>query len=29
MDDLNINAVVMEFVNENEERINYFGSFTE
>ena len=29
MDDLNINAVVQEFANKNEERINYFGSFTE
>ena len=29
MDDLNIKAVAQEFANKNEERINYFGSFTE
>ena len=29
MGDLNIKAVVQEFANKNEERINYFGSFTE
>ena len=29
MDDLNIKAVAQEFANKNEERINYFGGFTE
>ena len=29
MDDLNIKAVAQEFANKNEERIYYFGSFTE
>ena len=29
MDDLNIKAVAQEFANKNEERMNYFGSFTE
>ena len=29
MDDLNIKVVAQEFANKNEERINYFGSFTE
>ena len=29
MEDLNIKAVDQEFANKNEERINYFGSFTE
>ena len=29
MDDLSIKAVAQEFANKNEERINYFGSFTE
>ena len=29
MDDLNIKAVALEVANENEKRINYFGSFTE
>ena len=29
MEDFNIKAVTQEFANKNEERINYFGSFTE
>ena len=29
MDDLSIKAVAQESANKNEERINYFGSFTE
>ena len=29
MDDLNIKAVAQEFANKNEERINFFGCFTE